>query len=246
VSADAGPLLDRLEAKGADAVLPEPGDRAPDVAQVVRLISEAVAAPPGSDEELRAWDDAGGRHEPEILDELIEKVLPSGLFGRLSGARGRFRDSARRVVRLSERPGTLELAAALLGAAGDTSDVPCLEAMAVHPALALHASTALANVGNQSQAGRAALLRLLHTADGAARVLVIDRLFAFLWEPAVRIALVRDAVRGLDPEHARQVAGDIARICAVDTIVDDPDAPEEMREGARLLLELSEDETHSE
>jgi hypothetical protein len=41
-------------------------------------------------------------------------------------------------------------------------------------------------------------------------VLVIDRLLPHVREPAVRLALVRDAFTGLDETHAREIAPAVA------------------------------------
>ena len=57
----------------------------------------------------------------------------------------------------------------------------------------------------------------------------------------MRLALVRDALRGLAPEHAREVAGDIAAMCDVEACLTDPAAPEDVKAGARAVLAASRD-----
>src|SRR6185503_7909124 len=98
-------------------------------------------------------------------------------------------------------------------AAGTKDDVAALETLARHPAFTLHAATALSNLDHWT--ARAALLRLLTTTHGATRVIVIDRLLPHIRQPAIRLALVRDALVGLDAASAAEVAKDIAAMCTV-------------------------------
>ena len=67
-------------------------------------------------------------------------------------------------------------------------------------------------------------------------MIVIDRLLPHVREPAVRLALVRDALVGLDAASAAEVAKDIAAMCTVQDCIDDPSAPEDLKAGARLVM----------
>jgi hypothetical protein len=228
-------ILERVRAAGAAAVLPETGSEPPDANAVVRLVHEACAAKE-PERALALWDEAGAQHDPAALDAALEKLAAGGWvpFVAASG-RKRLREGARLALRSSSRLGTVELAAAILGSMGTKDDAADLETLARHPALTLHAVTALANLDHWQ--GRLALLRLLSTTNGAERVIVIDRLLPFIREPAVRLALVRDALVGLAPEHAAEVAADIAALCDVKGCVDDPKAGEDVKAGARLVLD---------
>lgn len=230
------PLLDRVRAEGPSASIPEPGRETPDAAAVVARLRGALDARRADPvRALSLWDEAGRRHDPGSLDAALA-TLTAGGWVPFAGAasRKRLREGARDALARTAEPGTVELAAAVLGAAGTEEDADALEALARHPAFTLHAATALSNLAHWR--GRAALLRLLSATDGASRVVVIDRLLAHVREPAVRLALVRDALRGLDPESAREVAGAIAESCAVRECLDDPAAPEDLKAGARLVL----------
>jgi hypothetical protein len=227
-------LLDRVRADGAAASIPDEPRGATDAVFVVeRLAAAAAAREP--ERALALWDEAGERHDVAAIDVVLQRVTSGAwipFFG--VGRRRRLRDSARRAVASTTRSGTIELAAAVLGAVGTKDDVDVLETLARHPAFTLHAATALSNLA--AWQGRAALLRLLTTTDGDERVTIIDRLLPHVREPAVRLALVRDALRGLAPEHAVQVAGDIAAMCTVQDCLDDPTAPADVKAGARLVL----------
>ncbi len=230
-------LLADVRARGRDASVPEDaGGRVPDADALVRLVRLAASLPRGADARvLAAWDEAGALHDPAAIDAALAQLTTGRWIPVVGGMRAhRLRDSARTALGSTRRAGTVQLACAVLGAVGDDADIEALEALARHPAFTLHAATALSNLA--SWKARAALLRLLASTDGAERVLVIDRLLPHVREPAVRLALVRDALRGLAPEHAREVAADIAALCDVRSCVDDPSAPEEVRAGARLVL----------
>jgi hypothetical protein len=234
---DGDSLLARVRRDGAAVAIPPAERGAPDAAFVVGRIRTAMALAPEDEARIVAvWDEAGARHDPETLDAVLTELTAGG-WVPFVGAHGRrrLRDSARVALARTQRAGTIELAAAVLGAAGKKEDADVLETLARHPAFTLHAATALSNLDHWH--ARAALLRLLTLEDGASRVLVIDRLLPHVREPAVRLALVRDALTGLAPEHAREVAADIAASCTVQDCIDDPDAPPELKAGARLVLE---------
>jgi hypothetical protein len=229
-------LLARVRAEGAAAAIAAEERGTPDAAFVVARIRTAIALPPGDDRRVVAvWDEAGARHDPEALDAALAELTAGG-WVPFVGAHGRrrLRESALVALAGTSRAGTVELAAAVLGAAGRDEDAAVLETLARHPAFTLHAATALSNLAHWH--GRAALLRLLTTTNGASRVLVIDRLLPHVREPAVRLALVRDALVGLAPEHAREVAPDIAAMCTVQDCIDDPEAPADLKAGARAVL----------
>jgi hypothetical protein len=190
-----------------------------------------------SDEEMLAqWAAAGAFGSFEALDALLADILPGGLFKSFSGRRRRLRDGARQVLVQSSSVPAVKLGIAVLGAAGDRTDVPLLEELAVHPMLCHYGVTALANLGMSNRAGTGALLRLLHKTASAERVIVIDRLLWFVKEPAVRFALVRDGLRGMEPADAREVADAIYDSCRVEQGLDDEASPPEVREGCALIL----------
>jgi hypothetical protein len=224
-------VFERVEADGAAAVLEPAGPpRTLDAAQLVALVHEAAGVV-GSEpaRALELWDRAGALHDPETLDEALAQIGGGGLFG--GGKRRKIVAGARHALRESSHVSTVCLAAAILGQLGDSFDIPSLETIAVHPALALHGATALAVHGRGP--ALAALLRLLDRSEGDQRVLVIDRLLPHTRQPAVRLALVRDALKGLSPQQAREVAADIAATCDVDAVLADEGAPEDLRAGAR-------------
>ncbi len=229
-------LLARIRSAGAAAAVPADERGAPDAEFVVERLERAAALP--RDDEagiVAAWDEAGARHDPSVLDAVLQRTMTGAWIPFVGGRRRRrLRETARLALERTSRPGTIELAAAVVGAVGTKDDVAALEALARHPAFTLHAATALSNLDHWT--GRAALLRLLTTTDGAQRVVVIDRLLPHVAQPAVRLALVRDAVVGLAPEHAREVAKDIAAMCTVQQCLDDPDAPQDLKRGARAVL----------
>ncbi len=229
-------LLDLVRRDGAAAAVPADERGAPDAKVVAERIRTAMALAPGDDDRVVAvWDEAGARHDPETLDAALTQLTAGG-WVPFVGAHSRrgLRDSARIALAGTRQAGTVELAAAVLGAAGTKDDAEVLETLAQHPAFTLHAATALSNLAHWE--GRASLLRLLRLDDGPSRVLVIDRLLPHVREAAVRLALVRDALVGLAPEHAREVATDIAVLCTVKDCIDDPGAPEDLKAGARLVL----------
>jgi len=229
-----GPILARVAAQGAAAEIENEERDAPDAAFVVAYIHKAVRM--AGPMVVMAWDEAGGRHDPATIDAVLQR-LTTGAWIPILGAfqRHLLRESARDALKGTHRAGTVELAAAVLGAVGTKEDVETLETLARHPAFTLHAATALSNLDHWR--ARAALLRLLSTTDGASRVIVIDRLLPHVREPAVRLALVRDALVGLAPEHAAEVAKDIAAMCTVQDCIDDPSAPQDLKRGARLVME---------
>jgi hypothetical protein len=229
-------LLDRIRRDGASAQVDDEPRETPDAAFVAARIRAAAALPPAeAARALAAWDEAGARHDPATIDAVLAD-LTSGGWVPFVGAHGRkgLRLSARAALTATRRRGTMELALAVLGAVGRKEDADMLETAARHPAFTLHAATALSNLDHWQ--GRASLLRLLAATNGAERVVVIDRLLPHIREPAVRLALVRDALTGLAPEHAREVAPDIAAMLDVKSLADDPKVPAEIRAGARAVL----------
>lgn len=233
---DATPLLDRIRRDGAAADVPDDPRETPDAAFVAARIRAAAALPPEeSARALAVWDEAGARHDPATIDAVLGELTAGG-WVPFVGARGKkgLRLSARAALERTQRRGTAELALAVIGAVGRKEDAEMLEVAARHPSLTLHAATALSNLDHWQ--GRASLLRLLTATNGAERVVVIDRLLPHVREPAVRLALVRDALTGLAPEHAREVAPDIAAMLDVKSLADDPRAPAELRAGARAVL----------
>ena len=208
-----------------------------DADAVVRFVRAAVALPHDADARiLAAWDAAGALHDPEALDRALLRLTAGGwvpLVGALN--RRKLSDSARTALSLTSQPGTVELAVAVLGATGTAADAETLEALARNAAFNLHAVTALSNL--EPWQGRAALLRLLVTTDGDLRVNVIDRLLPHVREPAVRLALVRDALTGLDDAHAAEVAPDIAAMCDVKACLTDENATPDVRAGARNVID---------
>lgn len=237
-----GSVARRVATEGAAAGLSEAavGD-APTAGEAAALLREASSRSLDDAAELLAtWSRlgayAGGADRLEELDGLLSDGVPGGLLSGFSRRKRRLRDQARRVLAQSGSPSAVRLAAAVLGATGDSRDVAVLEPLGVHPALTLHVVTALANLGLVVRDARLALLRLMHVLHGAERVLAIDRLLAFVGEPAVRLALVRDALRGLEPGHAHEVAGAIYTACNVEQGLRDVESSPELREGARLVM----------
>lgn len=228
-------LLARIQADGAAATIPADERGAPDAAFVAGRIRAALAL--SKDDAARivsVWDEAGARHDPATLDEVIAELTAGGwvpIIGAIS--KRKLRASARIALAATQSVGTVELATAVLGASGTKDDVAALETLARHPTFTLHAATALSNLDHWQ--ARAALLRLMTTTFGATRVIVIDRLLPHVREPAIRLALVRDALVGLDAASAAEVAKDIAAMCTVQDCIDDPDAPEALKAGARLV-----------
>jgi hypothetical protein len=229
-------LLDRLLRDGsAVEVAPEDGSAVSSAAELVAALRRAAAALPDETASLAAWDEAGARHTPETIDAAREELTAFRFLGFLRAtSRRRLLDAARLALRRTRHAGSLRLAAAFVGELGDEEDVEALTAVARHPALALHGTTALANL--RPWRARLALLRLLAETTGEQRVLVIDRLLPHAGQPAVRLALVRDAVTGLSPEHAREVAADIAEICRCRELADDASVTADVRAGARAVL----------
>ena len=252
-----GSLLDRLTRDGAAADLgPDPAepdaaaDAAPggaaaaagaaDAARLVAAVRRAAAAMPDEAAACVAWDEAGAAHTPETLDVALAELTGWRFLGfTRAAAKRRIRDAARLAMQRTRSVGALQLAAAFVGELGDEDDVAALERVAVHPRLTLHGATALSNL--RPWQARLALLRLLTTTTGDARVLVIDRLLPHVGQPAVRLALVRDALRGLAPEHAHEVARDIASACRAKDLADDKGVADDVREGARAVLAAAED-----
>jgi hypothetical protein len=229
-------LLGRIRRDGASAEVPDEPGETPDAAFVAARLRAAAALP--AEESARAlatWDEAGARHDPATIDAALAELTAGGWLPFV-GARGRkgLRLSARAALAATHRRGTVQLALAVLGAMGKKEDADLLETAARHPAFTLHAATALSNLDHWQ--GRASLLRLLAQTNGAERVVVIDRLLPHVREPAVRLALVRDALTGLAPEHAREVAPDIAAMLDVKSLAEDPKTPAAIRDGARAVL----------
>lgn len=233
-------LRERLERDGPLADLgPEPAESAAPAGDLVAALRRAALALPDERAALAAWDDGGALHRPETLDAALEELTAWTLFGFVRAAsKRRLRDAARVALARTARIGSLRLAAAVVGELGDRHDVEALEAVARHPRTSLHGVTALANL--RPWQARLAMLRLLSAADGAERVLVIDRLLPHAREKAVRLALVRDALAGLAPEHAREVAGDIAAACRAKELADDPSIDVAVRAGARAVIAAAE------
>lgn len=229
-------LLARVRRDGAAATVAADERGAPDAGFVVGRIRAALALPKDDAARIVAvWDEAGRRHDPGSLDEALAELTAGGWVPFVGAhSKRRLRESARTALEGTDRAGTVELATAVLGASGTKDDVAALEALARHPAFTLHAATALSNLDHWQ--ARAALLRLMTTTAGATRVTVIDRLLPHVREPAIRLALVRDALVGLDDASAGQVAKDIAAMCTVQDCIDDPDAPEDLKAGARLVM----------
>jgi len=229
-------LFDVIRSGGASAGVPDDPRETPDAAFVVSRLRAAAALPPEeSARALAVWDEAGARHDPATIDAVLADLTAGG-WVPFVGARGRksLRLSARAALTGTRRRGTMELALAVLGAIGRKEDAEALETVGRHPAFTLHAATALSNLDHWQ--GRASLLRLLVATNGAERVVVIDRLLPHIREPAVRLALVRDALTGLAPEHAREVAPDIAAMLDVKSLAEDAKAPADIRAGARAVL----------
>jgi hypothetical protein len=237
------PVSKRVAADGAAADLSEPAPLDPPTPEEAAGLLRAAAAGVMTDaaDVDGAWNSAaacaGELDGLEALDSVLTQVVPGGLLSGLSWKRRRLRDQARRAVAASPSARAVRLAVAVLGAAGDRHDLAALAALGAHPALTLHVATALANLGLNLRDARLALLQLMHRTDGAGRVIVIDRLLMFVGEPTVRLALIRDALVGLAPEHAREVADAIYTSCNVEQGLRDPEASAELRAGARLVLQ---------
>lgn len=226
-------MLERVREAGGSAEL-DAFEPRPDVDELVAGVGQALSAADPEDA-LSAWDRAGLRHDPEVLDAALSR-LTGGLVSRLLGRRRRLVEGARFALVHSTSVGTVQLALALLGEAGGRRDAAVMQELGVHPRLTLHAATALGNL--RDTAGVEALLRLLHVTDGEARVVVVDRLLAHTRLPAVRVALLRDALVGLDTELARELAPYVAEACAAEAVAADESRPEELRAGARNVLSL--------
>lgn len=235
------PLLDRLARLGAEADCgPDVTAHAPDATRLIAAMRRAVELREEPDEALAAWEEAGGLHDPETLDEALVAVTPGLGVPFLSGLRRRrLCEGARRALRATACPGTVRLLVAVLGAVGGREDAAVIETAAVHPAFTLHGATALANLSHWE--GRAALLRLLSRVHGAERVVVIDRLLPFVREPAVRLALVRDAFQGLAEPHAREIAPAVVDALQLADWLAEPRTPPELRAAAERILALAAD-----
>lgn len=229
-------VRERIEADGADADLgPEPPAATATADEVATAVRRAAAALPDEAAALAAWDDAGALHGPETLDAALADVAGLGPFAFLrGGTRRRLLRVARLALERTAQPGSFRLAAAFVGELGDAGDVAPLERAACHPGLELHCVTALANL--RPWQARLALLRVLASKRGAGRVLVIDRLLPHAGEAAVRLALVRDALPGLSPDEARDVAPAIADLCRCADLADDASADAALRAAARAVL----------
>jgi hypothetical protein len=229
-------LYDALRRDGAAADLgPEPPEPAASAEDLVAALRRAAAALPDERAALAAWDAAGALHRPETLDAAITELAAWRLFGFVrAGSKRRLLRAARLALRRTGDVGSLRLAAAFVGELGGAEDVESLEVLAAHPRLALHAVTALAVL--RPWQARLALLRVLAGASGEHRILVIDRLLPHAGQAAVRLALVRDALGGLTPDEAREVAADIAAVCRCRELADDPSVTADVRAGARAVL----------
>ncbi len=233
-------VLERLRADGPGATLDDGGHDSVGARELVSSIRAAVGARGEPRVELEAWDTAGRRHSPATLDEALGTVAPALGVPLLSGLRKRrLRESALRVLDVTCFVGTVQLLLAVLGATGRGYDAERIEEFALHPALALHAVTALASMS--AWEGRAALLRLLSRTDGAERVVVIDRLLAFVREPVVRLALVREGFVGLADEHAREIAPAVVDALGLADWLTEERTPEDLRERARVIIALTTD-----
>ncbi len=240
-----GPLLQRIRDSGAAASVAETRSLGGGANEMVAAVRSAIALDDKAEdkaedsvEALAAWDRAGAFESPEALDEGLPQLLSgTGMPFVGAGRRRRLRAGARAALERTREPGTARLAGAILGAVGERADVEALETLAVHPALTLHMVTALANLRHAD--GRLALLRLLSRTDGEARAVVIDRLLAFVHEPSVRLALVRDAFRGLDDATCRELAPAITSAMDVAGLAADEGAPAELREPAQRLMRLA-------
>jgi len=231
-------VLEAVRRDGASAGLPHDAGRPPvSTERSVQCLEAACARGLSEGEVLAQWAEAGAFDSFEALDAVLAAILPGGLFKSFSGRRRRLRDGARMVLVESASVSAVKLGIAVLGAAGDRTDVPLLEELAVHTTLCHYGVTALANLGMSNRAGTGALLRLLHKTASAERVIVIDRLLWFVKEPAVRFALVRDGLRGMEPDDAREVADAIYDSCRVEQGMDDEAASPEVREGCALILQ---------
>ncbi len=230
------PLYERIAADPRVDISDDPSG-ARDLEGVAAALSRAASA---TDDHAAsaAFDEAGALHDLATLDAVLAKTVGGGPLAFLRGVRRRrLRDLARAALEGTAHPGALRLAAALLGAVGDKSDVEGLETVAAHPSFTLHGATALANMSNRAALG--ALLRLLTRTDGDARVIVIDRLLAHIREPAVRLALLRDALTGLDDRPASEIAPAIVQAMDVRSIATDSAAPDDLRAAADRLLDLA-------
>lgn len=237
MSAD-GPILERVRAEGrlADLGPAAPPEPATPVARAAACLVEAAERRDDDPGIAELWHEAGGIAGFEELDELLQAALPGGFFRGFSGRRRRLRSQARRLVAESSSVRAVSLAVAFLGASGDRTDAPVLEDLAVHPALCEVSGAALTFLADRARGALESLLRLLHRSASRERVIVIRGLLHFAHLPIVRLALIRDALHGMEPEHAREVADDIYHVCNVEQGLEDPQATEALREGARLVL----------
>lgn len=239
MTAAGGSLLDRLERGDADAEpVGEDGDAGESSASAEELTAAIVRAADALPDEARAlaaWDEAGALHRPETLDAALASLTGFRPFGFLkAGRKRRILRVARAALRRTSHPGALRLAVAFVGELGGAADVPALATVARHPRFALHAVTALTIL--RTLDARMAMLRLLAETDGEHRVLVIDRLLPHVRQPAVRLALVRDALTGLAAEHARDVAPAIAEACRCRELAEDAGIEPSIRDAARAVL----------
>lgn len=240
MSDPAAPLLARLESEGASAQvdLPPPAQAASPEDLADRLSHAAALQSGDPAAALAAWDEAGRLHDPASLDAVIVRLVPTGLLGGLLPGRRRLLRSARATLAATSAPGTAVLAAAILGVVGDSRDVSQLEQLASHPALVLHGATALAALAGRTPDACRSLLRLMAGSEGEQKLVVIDRLFLFLGEPAVRYALIVDGVRGLSDQDARALARDLHEILDLESLAAKEKAEPTVREAARRLLAL--------
>jgi len=233
------PLLAQLaRARDEVTIAPARPTPSPSVDDLVAAIRAAVDLRDDEAAAEQAWTRAGALHDPEALDQALARIAPTLGVPILSGMRRRrLRDAARQALRATRSVGALRLLAAVLGAVGASDDAAALELIASHPALTLHGATALANLNHWE--GRASLLRVLSRVNGAERVLVIDRLLPFVREPAVRLALVRDAFIGLGDEYAREIAPAVVDRLDLASWLDEERTSEELRAAARHILHLA-------
>ena len=242
MTGEAGSLLARIAEEGARAAMPPPATgKSPDPADVAAALERAsttFARDAGAG--VTEWEATGGLHDLVVLDATLQ-ALGRRVRGPFTGRRKKRLCAVARGTALRTRHrGALELAVAVLGAFGTKEDVPILETVARHPEMTLHGATALAMLEHWH--GRAALLRLLSATSNDSRETVIDRLLPHAGQPAVRLALVRDALEGLDPELAHELARDIAEHCRVREWLGERRVPDDVRAACRRLLERAADD----